>query len=68
MATVVDRDGDPVVRGATHGIRIDGLPFRTAAGDHDVATLDRGRIRTVVIRALDDLNRSAEMADRGRAT
>ncbi|PSQ57307.1 MAG: hypothetical protein BRD23_08760 [Halobacteriales archaeon SW_9_67_25] len=47
MATVVDRYGDAVVQEVIHRILIDGVPFRTAAADHDVAALDGVRIGTV---------------------
>jgi len=55
MATVVDRYGNAVVQAVIRQILVDGVPFRTAAVDHDVAALDGVRIGTVatqVLRAL----------------
>jgi hypothetical protein len=46
MATVVDRYGEAVVRKVIHRILVNGVPFRTAAADHDVAALDGVRIAT----------------------
>jgi hypothetical protein len=40
IATVADRYGNSVVRAVIHRILVDGVPFRTAAADHDVAVLD----------------------------
>ena len=56
MATVVDRYGDTVVREVIHRIFVDGVPFRTAAADHDVAALDGVRIGTVGTQVLSELN------------
>ena len=56
MATVVDRYGDAVVREVIHRIFVDGVPFRTAAADHDVAALDGVRIGTVGTQVLSELN------------
>jgi predicted HTH domain antitoxin len=53
---MVDRDGDAVVREGIHGILVDGVPFRTAAADHDIAALDGVRIGTVTTRTLDEPN------------
>lgn len=58
MATVVDRYGDAVARAVILGILVDGVPFRTAAADHDVAALDGVRIGTVATQVLDELNRA----------
>ena len=56
MATVVDRYGDAVARGVIHRILVDGVPFRTAAAEHDVAALDGVRIGTVTTQVLSELN------------
>ena len=56
MATVVDRYGDEVVREVIHRVLVDGIPFRTAAADHDVAALDGVRIETVATQVLSELN------------
>ena len=56
MATVVARYGDAVVRAVIHRILVDGVPFRTAAADHDVAALDGVRIGTVTTQVLSELN------------
>jgi len=56
MATVVARYGDAVVREVIHRILVDGVPFRTAAADHDVAALDGVRIGTVATQVLSELN------------
>jgi hypothetical protein len=56
MATVVDRYGDAVVQEVIHRILVDGVPFRTAAADHDVAALDGVRIGTVATQVLSELN------------
>jgi len=37
MATVVDRYREAVVQKVIHRILVNGVPFRTAAADHDVA-------------------------------
>jgi hypothetical protein len=58
MATVVDRYGDAVARAVILGFLVDGVPFRTAAADHDVAALDGVRIGTVATQVLDELNRA----------
>lgn len=56
MATVVDRYGDAVVQAVIRRILVDGIPFRTAAADHDVAALDGVRIGTVATQVLRELN------------
>ena len=56
MATVVDRYGDAVIREVIRRILVDGVPFRTAAVDHDVAALDGVRIGTVATQVLRELN------------
>jgi hypothetical protein len=56
MATVVGRYGDAVVRAVIRRILVDGVPFRTAAVDHDVAALDGVRIGTVATQVLRELN------------
>ena len=56
MATVVDRYGDAVLREVIHRILVDGVPFRTAAADHDVAALDGVRIGTAASWFLEELN------------
>jgi hypothetical protein len=56
MATVVDRYGDGVVQAVIRRILVDGIPFRTAAADHDVAALDGVRIGTVATQVLRELN------------
>ena len=56
MVTVVDRYGDAVVREVIHRILVDGVPFRTAAADHDVAALDGVRIGTFATQVLSELN------------
>ena len=56
MATVVDRYGDAVVQKVIHRILVNGVPFRTAAADHDVAPLDGVRIGTVATHVLRELN------------
>lgn len=56
MATVVDRYGNAVVRAVIRLILVDGVPFRTAAADHDVAALDGVRIGTVATQVLNQLN------------
>ncbi|MFC4406712.1 hypothetical protein [Haloarchaeobius iranensis] len=56
MATVVDRYGESVVQAVIHRILVDGVPFRTAAADHDVAPLDGVQIGTVATQTLDVLN------------
>jgi hypothetical protein len=56
IATVVDRYGDAVVRAVVHRILVDGVPFRTAAADHEVAAVDGVRIGTVVTQVLSELN------------
>ena len=56
MATVVDRYGDAVVRAVVHQILVNGVPFRTAAADHDVTAVDGVRIGTVATQVLSELN------------
>lgn len=56
IATVVDRYGDAVVRAVVHRIFVDGVPFRTAAADHDVTAVDSAQIGTVATQVLSDLN------------
>jgi len=56
MATVVDRYVDAVVQEVIHRALVDGVPFRTAAADHDVAALDGVRIGTVATQVLSELN------------
>ncbi|WP_306466179.1 hypothetical protein [Haloferax sp. KTX1] len=56
MTTVVDRYGDAVVRAVIHRILVDGVPFRTAAADHDVTAVDGVRIGTVATQVLRELN------------
>jgi hypothetical protein len=56
MATVVDRYGDAVVQAVIRRILVDGVPFRTAAADHDVVALDGVRIGTVATQVLRELN------------
>lgn len=56
MATVVDRYGNAVVQAVIRRILVDGIPFRTAAADHDVAALDGVRIGTVATQVLRELN------------
>ena len=60
MATVIDRYGDAVVREVIHRILVDGVPFRTAAADHNVAPLDGVRIGTVAMQVLSELNTDPE--------
>jgi len=56
MATVVDRYGEAVVHRVIHQILVDGVPFRTAAADYDVAALDGVRIGTVATQVFSELN------------
>ena len=56
IATVVDRYGDAVVRAVVHQILVNGVPFRTAAADHDVTAVDGVRIGTVATQVLSELN------------
>jgi hypothetical protein len=56
MATVVDRHEEAVVQEIIHRILVDGVPFRTAAADHDVAALAGVRIGTVATQVLSELN------------
>jgi len=56
IATVVDRYGDAVVRAVVHRILVDGVPFRTAAADYEVAVVDGVRIGTVATQVLSELN------------
>jgi hypothetical protein len=56
IATVVDRYGDAVVRTVIHQILVNGVPFRTAAADHDVTAVDGVRIGTVATQVLSELN------------
>ena len=56
MATVVGRNGDAVVRAVIRRILVDGVLFRTAVVDHDVAALDGVRIGTVATQVLSELN------------
>jgi len=56
IATVVDQYGDAVVRAVVHQILANGVPFRTAAADHDVTAVDGVRIGTVATQVLSELN------------
>lgn len=56
IATVVDRYGEAVVRAVVHQILVNGVPFRTAAADHDVTALDGVRIGTAATQVLSELN------------
>ncbi len=56
LATIVDRYGESVVQAVIHRILVDGVPFRTAAADHDIVVLDGVRIGTVATQTLDELN------------
>jgi hypothetical protein len=56
IATVVDRYGEAVVRAVVHQILVNGVPFRTAATDHDVTAVDGVRIGTVATQVLSELN------------
>ncbi len=56
IATVIDRYGDATVQAVIRLILVDGVPFRTAAADHDVTALDGVRIGTVATGILNELN------------
>lgn len=56
IATVVDRYGEAVVRAVVHQILVNGVPFRTAAADHDVTAVDGVRIGTAATQVLSELN------------
>ncbi|MDG5778721.1 hypothetical protein VB773_21005 [Haloarculaceae archaeon H-GB2-1] len=56
MATIVDRYGEAVVQKVIHRILVDGVPFRTAAADHDVTAVDGVRIGMVATQVLSELN------------
>jgi hypothetical protein len=56
IATVVDRYGEAVARAVVHQILVNGIPFRTAAADHDVTAVDGVRIGTAATQVLSELN------------
>ncbi|MFC7116589.1 hypothetical protein ACFQH2_18800 [Natronoarchaeum sp. GCM10025703] len=60
IATVVDRYGDAIVRAVIRLILVDGVLFRTAAANNDVAALDGVRIGTVATRVLSELNTESQ--------